>query len=157
MTTYVDPTMTRPAMHRVVLGKAQVAWRAPDGAGCGGVSAKSGALTDPRHSLETRFGSGTGGTPEELLAAAHAGCFTTVLALALRISGYPPTELNTEATVTQESDGLGYRISCSALRLRAKVRNLTSETFETIAWEAVNNCPVSRVLRTQIRLDARVV
>ena len=71
--------------------------------------------------------------------------------------GYAPTELSTEAVVTQETEGAGFRISHSALNLRAKVPNLPRRTFETMAWHAVNNCAISKALRTQVRLDARLV
>jgi lipoyl-dependent peroxiredoxin len=98
-----------------------------------------------------------GSSPEALLAAAHAECYARTLAFSLQAAGYVPTELSTEATVTREPDGPGYRISCSALILRAKVPNLSRETFETMAWHAVNNCPISKVLRAQIRLDAKLL
>ena len=64
--------------------------------------------------------------------------------------------MSAEATVTREADGPGYRISCSALTLRARVPNLTRETLETMALHAVRNCPISKVLRTEIRLDAKL-
>jgi osmotically inducible protein OsmC len=114
-------------------------------------------LGEAPYSLTTRFERGKGRDPEDKLAAAHAGCFTAALASSLEAAGYTPTELSTEAVVTQETDGSGFRISGSALTLRAKVPNLTRRTFETIAWHAVNNCAISRVLRTQIRLDAKLL
>lgn len=92
-----------------------------------------------------------------MLAAAHAGCFTAALAFAVQVAGYTPTELNTEAIITQEPEGPGFSISCSALKLRAKVPNLTRGTFATMARHAVNNCSISKVLRTQIRLDAKLL
>jgi len=157
MTTCVERIAVRPATNAIMIRKAQVVWSAIASAGGGAVSAKSGALTEAPYSLATRFGPGKGRSPEELLAAAHAGCFTRTLAFSLQVAGYAPTELSTEATVTQEADGPGNCISCSALTLRAKVPNLTRETFETMAWHAVNNCPISKVLRAQIRLDARLL
>ena len=92
-----------------------------------------------------------------MLAAAHAGCFTAALTFSLQAAGYTRTELSTEAVITQEPEGPGFRISCSALTLRSKVPNLTRATFDTMAWHAVNNCPISKVLRTQIRLDAKLL
>jgi lipoyl-dependent peroxiredoxin len=139
-----------------MVSKAQVVWR-------GGVApgaptpGKSTAFEEAAYSLTTLFESGKGRNPRELLAAAHAGCFTAALAFSLRVAGYTPTELSTQAVITQEPEGPGFRISCSALTLRATVPNLTRATFETMAWDAVNNCPISRVLRTQIWLDATLL
>jgi lipoyl-dependent peroxiredoxin len=126
-----------------MIRKAQVVWR---GSTCAGTSV-----------ISTRLDTGKERSPAELLAAAHAGCFTAALASSLQVAGYSPTQLSAEAAVTQEPDGTGFRISCSALRLRAKVPNLTAATFETLAWHALNNCPISKVLRTQIKLDARLL
>ena len=157
MTICVDRTMTRPASNRfMIIHKAQVVWSAA-AAGDGAISVMPGVLTEALYSLTTRFESAKGGSPEELLAAAHAGRFTLDLALSLQVAGYAPKELSTEAIVTQEPDGPGYRISCSALTLRAEVPNLTRETFEAMAWQAVNNCPISKVLRTQITLNSRLL
>jgi len=129
-----------------MISKAQFVWR---GSACAAaaISGKSDALEEAPHSLTRRFESGEGRSPEEMLAAAHAGCFTAALAFSLQAAGYTPTELSTEAVVTQEPEGPGFRISCSALTLRAKVPNLTRRTFETMAWHAVNSCPISKVLR----------
>lgn len=141
MTTCGERIAARPATNVIMIRKAQVVWN----------------KTEVPYALASRFGTGNGRSPEELLAAAHAGCFTRALALSLQVAGYAPTELITEATVTREPDGPGDRIRCSALRLRAKVPNLTRETFETMAWHALNNCPISKVLRAQIRLDAKLL
>jgi lipoyl-dependent peroxiredoxin len=157
MTTFAERAKARRAANAVMIRKAQVIWSVLASGGSGALSADAGALTEAPNSLTTRLGSREGGSPEELLAAAHAGCFTSALAFSLRAAGYAPTELSTEATVTREPDGAGYRISGSALTLRAKVPNLTRETFEALAWHAVNNCPISKVLRARIRLDAKLL
>lgn len=153
MTICVDSVATIPTANQIVPGKARVTWTALARV----VPARPGVRTDTQYSLETRFKNGKGASPEELLAAAHAGCFTLALASSLQASGYPPTELNTEATITQEGDGTGYRIACASLSLHAKVQNVTRQTFETIAWEAANNCSISRILRTQIKLDVKLL
>jgi osmotically inducible protein OsmC len=113
-----------------MISKAQIVWR---GHACAGAAIpwKSGALEEAPYSLTTRFESGKGRNPRGLLAAAHAGCFTAALAFSLQVAGYTPTELSTEAVITHEPEGPGYRISCSALTLRAKVPSLTKATFET--------------------------
>ncbi|MDB6158852.1 MAG: OsmC protein [Gammaproteobacteria bacterium] len=107
--------------------------------------------------FDTRFENEKGTNPEELIAAAHAGCFTMAFALRLQDAGYTPTQLNTEAAVTLERDTEGFRISRSALTLRASVPNLDQDTFDRLAQHAEQNCPVSRVLRAEITLDAKLV
>jgi osmotically inducible protein OsmC len=88
-----------------------------------------------------------GTNPEELIAAAHAGCFTMALAFRLQSAGYTPTELDTEAAVTLEPEGQGFRISSSALTLRAQVPNLDETKFAELAKDAEETCPVSKFSR----------
>jgi osmotically inducible protein OsmC len=92
-----------------------------------------------------------------LIAAAHAACFAMALAFRLQGAGYTATELSTEAVVTLEQDKESFRISRSALTLRASVPNLDQDTFARLARDAEQNCPVSRVLRAEITLDAKLV
>jgi osmotically inducible protein OsmC len=99
-----------------------------------------------------------GGTnPEELIAAAHAGCFTMSLAFVLQSAGFTPTELSTDAAVTLEANGKGFRISRSALTLRGRVPNLDDAAFARLADEAEKSCPVSKVLNATITLDAKLI
>jgi osmotically inducible protein OsmC len=109
------------------------------------------------YSFKTRFESEKGTNPEELIAAAHAGCFTMALAFGLQAAGFNPSELATEAAVTLDPDGQGFRISRSALTLRAKVPNLDETGFARLAAEAEKNCPVSKVLNATITLDAKLI
>ena len=109
------------------------------------------------HSFRTRFEGEKGTNPEELIAAAHAGCFTMALAFRLQAAGYTPTKLHTEAAVNLEKNDEGFSISRSALTLRASVPNLDQDTFDRLARDAERNCPVSRVLKTEITLDAHLV
>ena len=92
-----------------------------------------------------------------MIAAAHAGCFTMALAFGLQLAGFTPTELSTEAAVTLEPEGKGFRISKSDLTLSANVPNLDETTFTRIAGEAEKNCPVSKVLNATISLDAKLI
>ena len=124
--------------------------------GKGSFKAQSGVFSGS-FSFGTRFEGKKGSNPEELLAAAHAGCFTMALAFGLQAAGYTPTELSTEAAVTLEPEGQGFRISRSALTLRAKVPNLNEATFAQMATDAEKNCPVSKVLKADIALDAKLV
>ena len=125
--------------------------------GKGNLSSDSGALADTSYSFSTRFEGEKGTNPEELIAAAHAGCFTMALAFRLQTAGYTPTELHTEAAVTLEKNDEGFSISRSALTLRASVPNLDQDTFDRLARDAERNCPVSRALKTEITLDAQLV
>jgi len=114
-------------------------------------------LTNTPYSFRTRFENENGTNPEELIAAAHAGCFTMALAFGLQGGGYTPTELTTEAAVTLEPEGKGFRITRSALTLRAQVPNLDETKFAEMARDAEKNCPVSKVLNAEITLDAKLI
>jgi len=140
-----------------MIRKAKAVWHGTGRAGSGNLTTDSGVLVETPYSFRTRFESEMGTNPEELIAAAHAGCFTMALAFGLQAAGYTPTELSTGAAVTLESEGQGFRISRSALTLRAKVPNLDEPTFARLAGEAEKNCPVSRVLNAEITLDAKLV
>jgi osmotically inducible protein OsmC len=109
------------------------------------------------YSFRTRFESERGTNPEELVAAAHAGCFTMALAFRLQTAGVTATELTTEAAVTLEPEGQGFRISRSALTLRAKVPGVNEATFAELARDAERNCPVSKLLKAEITLDAKLI
>ena len=140
-----------------MIRKARAVWRGTGRTGNGDLSSDSGVLASTPYSFRSRFENEKGTNPEELIAAAHAGCFTMSLAFRLDAAGYTPTELNTEAAVTLEQDNEGFRISLSALTLRASVPNLDQETFDRLARDAERNCPVSRVLSAEITLDAKLV
>src|ERR1700757_3960267 len=140
-----------------MIRKAKAIWRGTGRDGSGTLSTDSGVLASTPYSFKTRFENENGTNPEELIAAAHAGCFTMALAFGLQAAGFTPTELATEAAVTLEQEGQGFRISQSALTLRAKVPSLDQATFARLAGEAEKNCPVSKVLNAAITLDAKLV
>ena len=140
-----------------MIRKAKAVWRGTGRAGSGDLSTDSGVLAQTPYSFKTRFENEEGTNPEELIAAAHAGCFTMALAFQLQGAGYAPTELSTEAAVTLDPDGQGFRITRSALSLRANVPNLDQATFARMAGEAEKNCPVSKVLNAAITLDAKLI
>ena len=137
--------------------KAKAVWRGTGRAGSGNLSTDSGVLAETPYSFKTRFENEKGTNPEELIAAAHAGCFTMALAFGLQAAGYTPTELTTEAVVTLDPEGQGFRISRSALTLQAKVPNLNETKFLELAGAAEKNCPVSKVLNAAITLDAKLI
>jgi osmotically inducible protein OsmC len=139
---------------RAMIRKAKAVWRGTGREGDGDLTSDSGVLAETPYSFKTRFENGKGTNPEELIAAAHAGCFTMALAFQLQGAGYTPTELNTEAAVSLDPDGPGFKITKSALTLMAEVPGLDQETFAKLAGEAEKNCPVSRVLNAEITLNA---
>jgi len=140
-----------------MIRKATAVWIGTGRAGYGDLSTESGVLNRTPYSFRTRFETEKGTNPEELIAAAHAGCFTMALAFQLQGAGYTPTELKTEAAVSLEPEGAGFHITRSALTLRAIVPNLTQATFEQLAKDSELNCPVSKVLKAEITLDAKLL
>jgi osmotically inducible protein OsmC len=144
-------------MEAFMIRKAKAIWRGTGRDGSGNLSTGSGVLAETPYSFKTSFENEKGTNPEELIAAAHAGCFTMALAFQLQAGGYTPTELSTEAAVTLDPEGQGFRITRSALTLRASVPNLDEPTFARMAGDAEKNCPVSKVLNAEITLDAKLV
>ena len=140
-----------------MIRKAKAVWRGTGRDGKGNLSTDSGVLAETPYSFRTRFENEKGTNPEELIVAAHAGCFTMALAFQLQAGGYTPTELNTEAAATLDPEGQGFRITRSALTLRANVPNLDEATFARMAGDAEKNCPVSKVLNAEITLDTKLV
>ena len=139
-----------------MIRKARAVWRGTGKDGAGDLSTDSGVLAETPYSYRTRFENEKGTNPEELIAAAHAGCFTMAVAFQLQTAGYEPTELTTEAAVSLDPDGQGFKISKSALTLTAEVPGLDQETFDRLAQVAEKNCPVSRLLNAEISLDKRL-
>ncbi len=139
-----------------MIRKARAQWRGTGRDGEGDLTTDSGVLSETAYSFRTRFENARGTNPEELLAASHAGCFTMALAFQLQLAGYTPTSLVTEAAVSLDPDGTGFKITRSALALEADVPGLDQETFSRLAGEAEKNCPISRVLNAEITLDAKL-
>jgi lipoyl-dependent peroxiredoxin len=140
-----------------MIRKAKAVWRGTGRDGGGTVSTGSGVLAGAPYSFRTRFESEKGTNPEELIAAAHAGCFSMTLAFVLQDAAYTPTEINVEAAVTIEPEGEGFRINRSALTLRARVPNLDDAAFAQMVRAAEKNCPVSKVLKAEITVDAKLI
>jgi osmotically inducible protein OsmC len=153
---YGAPLLKNKTRRLKMIRKAKAVWKGTGRDGTGHLSSESGVLAETPYSFKTRFENEKGTNPEELIAAAHAGCFTMALAFGLQLAGFTPEELSTEAAVTLEPEGKGFKISKSALTLRAKVPNLDDAGFAKIAGEAEKNCPVSKVLNAAITLDAKL-
>ena len=134
--------------------KGSAEWKGSLKEGKGTVSTESGGLSNTAYSFHTRFGEERGTNPEELIAAAHAGCFTMALAFQLSGAGKPPEKLDTKADVSLEQVEGGWKIASVALTLKAKVPGLSKDEFQKLAETAKANCPVSKVLNATITLDA---
>ncbi|GAA0412880.1 OsmC family protein [Massilia aurea] len=124
--------------------------------GKGQVSTGSGALKDQPYGFNTRFEDAPGTNPEELIGAAHAGCFTMALSGQLGQAGLTADELRTKATVSMEKVEGGFSITAIHLELRAKIPGASQEAFDKAATTAKENCPVSKLLNATITLDAKL-
>jgi osmotically inducible protein OsmC len=122
--------------------------------GKGAISVESGVLTDAPYSFVTRFENGKGTNPEELIAAAHAGCFTMALSAQLGTMNLTPESLRTTATVSLEKLDAGWTISRVHLDVTAKIPGASPSAFESATASAKANCPVSRLLRAEITMNA---
>ncbi len=121
--------------------------------GKGHVSTQSGVLENQQYGFNTRFEDGKGTNPEELIAAAHASCFTMALSFALAGAGYSDGTLETTAKVSLDKDGDGFKVTKSALTLTANVPGIDQAKFEEIAAGAKAGCPISKLLNAEITLD----
>jgi osmotically inducible protein OsmC len=136
---------------------ASAVWQGTLKEGKGTISTQSTTLNKAQYSFSTRFENGVGTNPEELIAAAHAGCFTMALSAALTKVGTPPDKLETDATVLLEQVEGNWTITTVTLYVKANVPNIDSTKFQAIAADAKANCPVSRLLKAQINLEAKLV
>jgi osmotically inducible protein OsmC len=136
--------------------RATARWEGSIREGGGSVRLGSGAFEGP-YSFSSRFADGTGTNPEELIGAAHAGCFTMALSLVLSQGGNPPDSIDTEATVHLIKDGEGFTINRVDLVTRARVPGIDQAAFEQAARAAKENCPVSKALAgPEITLEAKL-
>jgi osmotically inducible protein OsmC len=134
--------------------EASAVWQGAGKDGRGTLTTPSGTLKETPYSFHTRFEDGQGTNPEELIAAAHAGCFSMALAFQLSGAGHPPAELATKAMLTMEQVTGGWKIARIVLQLRAKVPGIDQAKFDELARAAKENCPVSKVLNAEIALEA---
>lgn len=135
---------------------AQAKWQGDLKTGAGAISTAGGALSNAAYSFSSRFENGKGTNPEELLAAAHAGCFTMALSGQLAEAGLKADSLETTCTVTVEKTEGGFSITESHLDLKAKVPGATQEAFQKATQAAKAGCPVSKLFNTNITLDAKL-
>lgn len=122
--------------------------------GKGHLSTGSGVLSEQPYGFNTRFGDEPGTNPEELIAAAHASCFTMALSFALAATGLKDGTIETTAKVKLEKDGDGFTVTRSDLTTKATIPGIEQADFDRIAADAKANCPISKLLKTEITLDA---
>lgn len=136
--------------------KASAAWSGDLKTGKGNISTESGVLKETQYSFSTRFESGLGTNPEELIAAAHAGCFSMAFSAELGKAGFTPISIQTTATVTLEKTDAGFTVTESHLDMSARIPGIDEEKFNAIANGAKAGCPISRLLNAKISLAARL-
>jgi osmotically inducible protein OsmC len=134
--------------------KASAVWQGGLKDGKGTISTDSGVLSNTQYSFSTRFEEGAGTNPEELIAAAHAGCFSMALSGQLGQAGLTAESINTTATVRLEKTEAGFAITSVHLEVKAKIPGADQQAFETAANNAKAGCPVSKVLNAEITMEA---
>src|SRR5688500_11516769 len=137
--------------------KASAEWKGGLKDGRGVISTDSGVLANTQYSFSTRFEEGKGTNPEELVAAAHAGCFSMALSAQLGNANLTPESIETEATVTLDKVDSGFAVTKVHLNVRAKVPNASPDAFQAAANSAKTGCPISRLLKADITMDAKLV
>ncbi|MGB3428640.1 MAG: OsmC family protein [Burkholderiaceae bacterium] len=135
---------------------ASAVWNGDLKGGKGTVSSQSGVLDKTQYSFGTRFENGIGTNPEELIAAAHAGCFTMAFSGQLGTANLTPTQLETNATLTFEKTDAGWTVTAIHLAVAGTVPGADDATFQRLAANAKKDCPISRLLNTTITLEAKL-
>jgi osmotically inducible protein OsmC len=136
--------------------KASAAWRGDLKGGKGTISTESGVLKETQYSFSTRFENGVGTNPEELIAAAHAGCFSMAFSAELGKAGIAPESIATTATITMEKTEAGFTVTQSHLDVTAKVAGMDRSKVHEIANTAKAGCPISRLLKASITMDVKL-
>lgn len=136
--------------------KAKAQWKGDLRSGVGTISSASGVLSNTPYSFRDRFENGPNTNPEELLAAAHAACFSMALSLMLQNEGLKADSIDTSCTITLEKEGDGFAIKRSHLELTARIPGASQDAFNRATQAAKEGCPVSKLYDTEITLDAKL-
>ena len=139
-----------------MIKKASAVWKGTLKEGGGVISTETGVLKETPYGFKSRFEDGKGTNPEELIAAAHAGCFSMALSLILGEAGFTAERIETHAAVTIEKVAEGFEITTSHLDLVAKIPGIDQAKFDELANKAKAGCPVSKVLNAKITMNARL-
>jgi lipoyl-dependent peroxiredoxin len=137
-----------------MIRKASAVWNGTLKEGKGTVSTESGVLAQTPYSFRSRFETGSGTNPEELIAAGHAGCFTMALSAQLSGAGLKPESISTSAALTLEMVEKSWTVTKIHLEVEARVPGTTNEAFQKVAADAKANCPISRLLKAEITMKA---
>ena len=137
--------------------KASARWQGTVKEGSGTLSVQSGTLKDTPYSFQARFGDGKGTNPEELIAAAHAGCFTMALSFMLNGAGFTADAIDTEANLTMDQVNGAWTVTGVHLTTRARIPGIDAAKFAELSSNAKATCPISRLLNATITLDAALV
>jgi osmotically inducible protein OsmC len=140
----------------VMIKKAWAVWKGGIKDGGGTISTETGVLKEAPYGFKARFENGKGTNPEELIGAAHAGCFSMALSLMLGEAGLTAEKIETHADITLEKIGAGYEITASHLSVSARIPGADNAKFQEIANKAKTGCPVSKLLKAQITMDAKL-
>ena len=135
---------------------ASAVWQGGLKDGKGTISTESGVLKETQYSFSTRFENGIGTNPEELIAAAHAGCFSMAFSAELGKAGFTPESIRTTATITLDKTDAGFTVTESHLEMTARIPGVDQAKFMAIAGAAKAGCPISRLLKASITLDAKL-
>lgn len=141
----------------MTIKKGSAIWEGSFKEGSGTISTESGALKKAAYGVSARFQEEPGSNPEELIAAAHASCFSMALSLMLGEAGFEPASIETEVAVKLEKVGDGFAITSSHLSVHARVPGIDPDTFAEVATRAKAGCPVSKVLNAEITMDATLL
>ena len=136
---------------------ASAIWNGSLKEGSGTLTTQSGVLSSTPYSFRTRFEGEKGTNPEELIGAAHAGCFSMAFSMILGLAGLTPEKIETTATITLEKVGDGFAVTESHLDVKAKISGTDDATFQELAGKAKAGCPISKLLNAKITMDAKLV
>jgi osmotically inducible protein OsmC len=139
-----------------MIKNASAVWKGGIKDGGGTISTETGVLKEAPYGFKSRFENGKGTNPEELIGAAHAGCFSMALSLMLGEAGLTPEKIETHAAITLEKLDSGYTITASHLSVSAKIPGADDAKFQEIANKAKTGCPVSKLLKAKITMDAKL-
>src|SRR3977135_4292388 len=137
-----------------MIKKAWAVWNGSLREGSGSISTETGVLKEAPYGFKSRFENGKGTNPEELIGAAHAGCFSMALSMMLGMAGLTVEKIETHADVTLDKVGEGFEITASHLTVKAKIPGATAAQFQEIAGKAKAGCPVSKLLKAKITMEA---
>lgn len=136
--------------------KAWAVWKGGIKDGGGTISTETGVLKEAPYGFKARFEGGPGTNPEELIGAAHAGCFSMAFSLMLTEAGFKPEKIETHAVVSLDKDDGGFSVTASELTMTAKIPGIDQAKFDELSKKAKESCPISKLLKTRITLDAKL-